>query len=199
MGLAQQIGPALGCPSALNPICQGEMAGQNVFNLYPQANVGSDLANSNTFLSAPVIRNSQNYYTAKVDQHFSATDTVSAHYSLVDENLFSPFDPVNAFTALPGYGSFTLNHGQNAGVEWTRVFQSKLLNEFRLGFIRMRATVLQQNHGTDIAAQLGFPDVLTNPVDLGSPNINPVGFDGIGEPITIRKTVMTLLSNSPTT
>jgi len=176
--LAQQI---FGCGTPFGlPSCQ---VGQNVFNLYPQANVGSHLTSSTTFLSAPVIRKSENYYTAKVDQHFSATDTVSAHYSLVDENIFSPFDPVNAFSSLPGYGSYTLNHGQNAGLEWTRVFHSRLLNELRLGFIRMRATVLQQNHGNDIAAQLGFPDVLTNPVDLGSPNINVLNFDGIGEPV----------------
>jgi len=173
--LAQQF---FGCP--LNPSCQ---VGQNVFALYPAANVGSDLANSNTFLSAPVIRESENLYSAKVDEHFSATDTVSAHYSLTDGDTFNPFDPVNAFSALPGYGSYTLNHGQNAGLEWTRVFHSKLLNELRLGFIRMRATILQQNHGNDIAAQLGFPDVLTNPVDLGAPNINFLAFDGIGEPV----------------
>jgi hypothetical protein len=174
-GLAQQF---FGCPQ--NPSCQ---VGQNVFILYPQANVGSDLPNSNRFLSAPVIRRSDNLYTAKLDQHFSATDTVSAHYSLIDQNIFSPVDPVNSFTQLPGYGSFTLNHGQNAGLEWTRVFHSKLLNEFRLGFIRMRATVLQQNHGTDFNAGLGFPDVLTNPVDLGYPNLSITGFDGIGEPV----------------
>jgi hypothetical protein len=174
-GLAQQI---FGCP--LNPSCQ---VGQNVFNLYPPANVGTDLVNSNTFLSAPVIRASENYYTAKVDHQFSATDTVSAHYSLVDGNIFNPFDPVNAFTSLPGYGSYTLNHGQNAGLEWTRVFRSTLLNELRLGFIKMRATVLQQNHGNNISAQLGFPDVLTNPVDLGAPDINVLNFDGIGDPV----------------
>lgn len=174
-GLAAQF---FGCP--LNPMCT---PGTNVFNLYPAANVGSDLANSNTFLAAPVIRQSQNYYSAKLDQHFSATDTVSAHYSLVDNNLFSPFDPVNAFTALPGYGSFTLGHGQNAGLEWTRVFHSRLLNEFRLGFNRMRFTVLQQNHGTDFNAALGYPDVLTNPVDLGYPDLSITGFDGIGEPV----------------
>ena len=43
--------------------------------------------------------------------------------------------------------------------------------------------MLQQNHGNDIGAQLGFPDVLTNPVDLGVPDINLFGFDGIGEPV----------------
>ncbi|HKI00236.1 MAG TPA: TonB-dependent receptor [Candidatus Sulfotelmatobacter sp.] len=156
-----------------------------ILGLYPLANVGAatNLPSSNTFRSAPVIRRSDNLYTAKLDQHFSATDTVSAHYSLVDENIFSPFDPVNAFTSLPGFGSFTLNHGQNAGLEWTRVFHSKLLNEFRLGFNRMRATVLQQNHGTDFNAALGYPDVLTNPVDLGYPDLSITGFDGIGEPV----------------
>ena len=151
--------------------------------LYPAANVGSDLVDSNTFLSAPVIRRSDNYYTAKLDHHFSSTDTVSAHYSLIDQDIFSPFDPVNAFTSLPGYGSYTLNHGQNAGIEWTRVFRSTILNEFRLGFIRMRATVLQQNHGIDVAPALGYPDVLTNPVDLGYPDLNVLNFDGIGEPV----------------
>ena len=184
-GLAQQVALGLGCPSPNNPLCQGQTAGQNVFNLYPAANVGAsaDLPTSNTFVSAPAIRNSENLYSAKLDQHFSATDTVSAHYSLTHGDDFNPFDPVNAFTALPSYGSYTLNHRQNAGLEWTRVFHSKLLNELRLGFTRMRGTVLQQNHGINIAAQLGFPDVLTSPQDLGAPNINVVGFDGIGEPI----------------
>ena len=169
-----------GCPNSGDPSCP---AGQNVRNLYPEANVGTDLANSNTYVSAPVIRGTNNLYSAKLDHHFTSMDTVSAHYSLIDSNTFNPFDPVNAFTALPGYGSFTLNHGQNAGLEWTRVFRSRLLNELRLGFIRMRSTVLQQNHGTDFNTALGFPPVLTSPVNLGYPDVQIQGFDGIGEPV----------------
>ena len=84
-----------------------------------------------------------------------------------------------------------MNLGQNAGVNWTRVIRSTMVNEFRLAYNRMGATVLQQNHGDNIEAQLGFPDVLTNPVDLGAPNINlsgnlngsQISFDGIGEPV----------------
>ena len=174
-GLADEL---FGCP--FNPSCQ---VGQNVFNLYPAANVGSNLANSDVFQSAPVIRESQSLGSIKVDEHASPADTVSLHYSFLKDNIFNPFDLVNAFTSLPGYGSFTANHGQNAGLEWTRVFRSSIVNEFRLGFIRMGANVLQQNHGDDIGAQLGFPDVLTNPVDLGAPNINLISFDGIGEPV----------------
>ncbi len=174
-GLAQML---FGCPE--NPACQ---IGQNVAALYPPANVGADPANSNLYLSAPTIRNSVNLISVKLDEQASQGDTISLHYSLADENRFNPFDPVNSFTALPGYGSFTHNHGQNAGLNWMHVFRPSLINELRLGFVRMRTAVLQENHGTDIAARLGFPDVSTNPVDLGAPNINLIGFDGIGAPI----------------
>ena len=166
-------------------------AGQAVYGLYPAANVGTDLTDSNTYLSAPVIDGSLNLISAKVDEQASPADRVSVHYSVTDEYLFDPFDPVNGFTSIPGYGSYTMNLGQNAGVDWTRVFRSSLVNEFRLGYNRMGSTVLQQSHGDNIEEQLGFPDILSNPIDLGAPNINlsgnlngnEISFDGIGEPI----------------
>ena len=166
-------------------------AGQAVAALYPAANVGSDLTDSNTYLSAPVIDESLNLISVKVDEQANPADRISFHYSLTDESIFDPFDPVNQFTSLPGYGSSTAMFGQNAGVNWTRVFRSSLVNEFRLGFTRLGDTVLQQNHGDNIESQLGFPDVLTNPIDLGAPNINlggnlsggQISYDGIGDPI----------------
>ena len=158
-------------------------AGQAIFNLYPAANVGSDLANSNTYVSSPVIRNVENMGLVKVDHHAGPHDTLSAHWAIFDQNRFNPYDPVNSFTNLPGYGSDTLNDGQNGGLSWTHVFNSAAINELRLGFNRMRAGALQQSSGQNLSAQLGFPDVLTNPVDLGYPEVNILGFDGIGEPL----------------
>jgi hypothetical protein len=175
--------PAPAPPATTNPCLNGVMTGQSVEGLYPAANVGSDLTNSIRFLSAPVIDESLNLITAKVDEQAGPADHLSFHYSLTDGNTFSPFDPVNAFTSLPGYGSYTMNFGQNAGVNWTRVFRSSIVNEFRLGFTRMGATVLQQNHGDNIESQLGFPVDLTNSVDLGAPNISLQGLDGIGGPV----------------
>ena len=158
-------------------------AGLAILNLYPAANVGADLLNSNTFVSSPVIRNSENLTSIKVDHHATDGDVISMHYSIFDENRFNPFDPVNSFTSLPGYGSNTLNDGQNAGLSWTHVITSSATNELRLGFNRMRAGILQQHSGQDISSQLGFPDVLTNSVDLGYPNVSLPPFDGIGEPV----------------
>ena len=126
-------------------------------NLYPAANTGADLTTPNTFTSSPVIRNTEHLGLAKVDHHFSNDDTLAIHYSIFDEDRFNPFDPVNSFTNLPGYGSSTLNTGQNAGLAWTHVFTRAAVNEFRFGFNRLRAGVFQEHSGTNISAQLGFP------------------------------------------
>ncbi len=192
----------LPCPAPTGPCQNGLVSGQNIENLYQtrySANVGSDLTTSNTFLSAPVTDESLNLVTVKVDEQVNPADHLSFHYSLTDGNTFNPFDPVNAFTSLPGFGSHSLEFGQNAGVNWTRVFRSSIVNEFRLGFTRIGASELQQDHGVDVETQLGFPDNLTNPLDLGAPNINlsanlssaqcgnpngcSINFDGIGDPI----------------
>ena len=168
---------ALVPPSLINP------AGLAVFNLYPAANYGPDLANSSLFVSAPAIRNTEHLGLLKLDHYFNPKDSISAHYSVFDENRYNPFDPLNSFTNLPGFGTYTLNNGQNAGLSWTRIITTSTVNEYRMGVNRMRGAVIQQDSGINYNEKLGFPTVLTNSVDLGYPNISQLGFDGFGEPI----------------
>lgn len=163
------------------PAASRNAAGVNALNLYPAANVGPDLTGSNTFVAAPVIRNTEYQVMGKLDYQAGAKNTVSGHYALFNENLFNPYDPVSFFTNLPGYGSFDLNRGQNVGLNWTHIFSSRLINEARAGFNRLREGIFQQHFGTDKNKTLLFPDVLTNPLDLGFPNVSLAGFDGIGE------------------
>ncbi len=159
-------------------------AGMAALNLIPAANVAvPDLGDSNTYVSAPVIQNTVNLLTVKLDRQAGSDNTFSGHYSLFNENNFNPFDPVNAFTNLPGYGATAKNRGQNAGFTWTHVFNSHWINEARLGFNRLHAADFQQDSGVNIGQQLGFPTTFSNPVDWGYPNINLYGYDGIGEPV----------------
>jgi hypothetical protein len=158
-------------------------SGEAIFDLIPAANVGPDLTSSPIYVASPVISNAVDLLMVKVDQTVGPNNTFSGHYSLFNENRFNPFDPVNAFTSLPGYGSSTFNRGQNIGFNWTHVLSPRWVNEFRLGFNRLRAQILQQSAGINMSQQLGFPTVLTRPVDLGYPNVSLLAFDGIGEPI----------------
>jgi hypothetical protein len=159
-------------------------AGMAALKLLPPANVAlPNLGESTTYVSAPVIQDTVDLMSVKLDRQAGSNNTFSGHYSLYNVNTFNPFDPVNAFTSLPGYGSYDIDRGQNVGFTWTHVFTSRWINEARLGFNRLRAAAYQQDYGTNEAEKLGFPTVSTNPLDWGYPNVNLYGFDGIGNPV----------------
>lgn len=165
------------------PPAQRNPAGENVFNLYPAANVGTDLTTSNQFVATPVIRHMVDQLTLKLDYQVSGKDRISGHYALFDEDRFNPFAPTGgAFTDLPGYGSIVPNTGQNIGINWLHIASPTLLNEARVGFNRFRGGIFQENIGVNKNEELGFPTVLSAPVDLGFPLVGVAGFSGIGEP-----------------
>jgi Carboxypeptidase regulatory-like domain/TonB dependent receptor len=162
-------------PDDLNP------AGVAALNLYPAANVGSDLANSTLFVAAPVIRSTTHLGTIKVDHQLSSRDSLSAHYGISDLARYNPFDFGFSVSNLPGYGDNALYRGQNAGVNWVRGFSPRVTNEFRVGFNHDRLGLFQQNQGIDRNGQLGFPSP-ANPQDFGFPILQVAGYENIGEP-----------------
>jgi outer membrane receptor protein involved in Fe transport len=172
-----QIAAALAAVSA----AQRNTAGVNILNLYPAANVGTDLQTSNLFVASPVIKNREQEFVVKVDHHINDKNTLSGHFALSYGNRFSPYDLLAPFTNLPGYGTTVITQGQNGGGTWTHVFNTRLVNELRVGYNKERG-FFSQTDKTDHNKALGFPDVLTKPVDLGFPNVSIAGFDGIGQP-----------------
>ncbi len=162
------------------PAAQRNAAGLNIFNLYPAANVGN-LSTSNTFESAPNIEEKLPLISLKIDSVLSSQDNLSSHYALSWGHRVNPFDPLSPYTQLPGYGTTVLTHGQNGGASWNRIFNPRILNEFRAGFNGEHG-IFDQTDKTDHNTPLGFPNVLTAPIDLGFPNVAVAGFDGIGQP-----------------
>ncbi len=174
---------------ALADVPNPDPAGFAVFNLLPAANAittpGTDLTTSNSFVSSPISRNKLYQVIGKVDHRINETNTLSGEYAIFNEHRFNPFDPLAAFTNLPGNGSFTLNRGQIVRIEETHTFNARLLNDLRFGFNRSRGGIFQQHNGTNVNQQLGFPTVLPSTVDLGVPAVAIVGFDGVGEPTNL--------------
>jgi hypothetical protein len=159
---------------------QRSVPGMNIFNLYPDSNVG-DPETSNRYLSAPVIKQRVPAFVGKLDHVLGPNDNLSAHYALSWGHKENPFDPLAPYTQLPGYGTTVITNGQNGGVSWNHVFNTRTLNEFRGGF-NGEEGVFTQTDKTDYNTLLGFPTVLTDPIDLGYPNVSVAGFDGIGQP-----------------
>jgi hypothetical protein len=162
------------------PADQRNPAGLNIFNLYPAANVG-DPNTSNTFLSAPTIKQRLPSFVGRIEHVLGSGDNLSGHYAASLGKRENPFDPLSPYTQLPGYGTTVITNGQNGGVSWNRIVNSRILNEFRAGF-NGEEGIFTQTDKTDHNTRLGFPTVLTAPIDLGFPNVSVAGFDGIGQP-----------------
>ena len=162
------------------PADQRNPAGVNIFNLYPAANVG-DANTSNTFLSSPTIKQRMPSMVGTINQVLGSSDNLSGHYALSMGKRENPFDPLAPYTQLPGYGTTVITNGQNGGISWNHIFNASIVNEFRAGFNGEEGTFTQADK-TDHNTRLGFPTVLTDPIDLGFPNVAVAGFDGIGQP-----------------
>jgi hypothetical protein len=158
-------------------------AGVAALQLYPAANVGSNLATSTTYVAAPDLRTTTYVGSAKLDHQLSSRDFLSGHYAASNQNTFNPYDPGFSVTNLPGYGTNVFYRGQNVGTQWLRVINPQAANSFRFGFNRDHLAFSQQNQGINRSAQLGFPGP-TDPADLGYPYIQVTGFDSLGEPDT---------------
>ncbi len=167
--------------SALAAVPNPNAAGLNILKLYPAANVGSNLATSNTFVSSPVTSLTTPYGVAKIDQQLGKNDTISGHYVVSWGEFSNAFDPLSSYTNLPGYGTTWLNGGQNAGITWNHIFNSRTVNEVRAGFNGEHGRFEQTLMSNENQA-LGFPTVLSKPVDLGFPNVSLSNFSGIGQP-----------------
>ena len=165
------------------PGAQQNPAGVNLLNLYPAANVGTDLTTSNRFVAAPTMQKDVDLYTVKLNHTLSDQDALSGHFVLTQTNSYEPYDPFFAFTNLPGFGVFAGGRGQNGSVNWIRQISPEMVNEARLGFNRLSAARDQQSQGTQSGTSLGFPQIVPDSSAQGYPAVVLPGFDSIGEPI----------------
>jgi hypothetical protein len=171
--------------SLINP------AGLNTLNLFPAANVGSNLQTSTTFVSSPTSSLDTPYYVGKVDRRLGDKDTINGHYVASWYTTHNAFDPISPYTSLPGYGTEILQHGQNSGISWTHIFSPKLVNQFNSGY-NGEDGEWRLADNTNANCTLGFPDVAASvpgaprspcgsSIMTGSPNISVSGFAGIGD------------------
>ena len=162
-------------------------AGEAAFNLYPAANGGSDLTTSNTFVSSPVLRVETDQFIVRIDHQAGPNDNLSGHYAIddVDENIPFGLAVLGGIGNLPGFGNIDSNRSQNLGISWTHIATPRVVNEFRFGFNRFGSLTSHANAGVNGNQQLGFPEVLTDPRDLGFPEINVAGFERLGDPVLL--------------
>ena len=173
------IDPTTGSPFPNNqiPSYYLDPTGLAIAALYPAPN--RNVTNQN-YVSSPDGRVRDDQFDLRLDHSLSPSSQLTFRYSFADNSLFEPFTGPS-FPLVPGYGDNVPSRDQNAMIAETHVFTPALLNEIRLGFDRVSLGVYQQDSGQNVNAQVGLPEVSTNPRDYGLSSISVTGFSPLGD------------------
>ena len=124
--------------------------------------------------SVPTLQNgSQNFYTARLDQKFSAKDNFAGTF-LLDKTSLSQPDPLN------NEHFESRNSRPFVSLEETHIFSSALVNSLRFGFSRNSAATSTADPINPLVAQTSLGSVPGRPAaEISVPGIFPF-FGGLG-------------------
>ncbi|HEU4769316.1 MAG TPA: TonB-dependent receptor, partial [Pyrinomonadaceae bacterium] len=149
--------------------------GRAIAALYPLPNRNVPFQN---FVSSPTLRDDNDSFDVRVDNHLTNTAQLAFRYSFGDRDLFEPFTGPS-FSAVPGFGDFVKRRSQNAMVAFTWVATPNLVNETRGAFSRVASSVTQE--GSVLNSEVGLPTISPRERDLGLSFITITGFSPLGD------------------
>jgi hypothetical protein len=153
----------------INPV------GRAIANLYPLPNRNVPFQN---FVSSPILRDDNDSFDARVDHHLNSRAELVFRYSFGDRDLFEPFTGPS-FSAVPGFGDTVKRRSQNGMGALTLVLTPNLINESRVAFSRVAASVTQE--ASVLNSQVGLPAISPRERDLGLSFITITGFSPLGD------------------
>jgi hypothetical protein len=171
------INPATGMPfdNGIIPDFFINPVGRAIAALYPLPNRNVPFQN---FVSSPVLRDDNDSFDARVDHRLNERADLTFRYSFGDRNLFEPFTGP-AFSLLPGFGDTVNRRSQNGMVALTLVLTPNLVNETRIAFNRVAASVTQE--ASTLNSDVGLPTISPRARDLGLTFITLTGFSPLGD------------------
>ena len=153
----------------INPV------GRAIAALYPLPNRNEPFQN---FVSSPVQRDDNDSFDVRVDHRLTDKADLTFRYSFGDRDLFEPFTGPS-FSLVPGFGDIVKRRSQNAMGSLTLVPTPNLVNETRVAFSRVAASVTQE--ASVLNSEVGLPAVSPRERDLGLSFITLTGFSPLGD------------------
>ena len=149
--------------------------GRAIAALYPLPNRNEPFRN---FVSSPTQSDDNDSFDVRVDHRLSDRADLTFRYSFGDRNLFEPFTGPT-LSLVPGFGDSVKRRSQNAMGALTLVLTPNLVNETRVAFSRVAASVTQE--ASTLNSDLGLPTISPNPRDLGLSFITVTGLSPLGD------------------
>jgi hypothetical protein len=120
----------------------------------------------------------------RLDRKLATSDQLFARFSTFDADDRQPFGTSSLQeTLVPGFGRDVRTRARNVGVSHTHVFGARVMNELRMGWLRITGGQVSANRGVDFAGQVGLQGVTRDPRDVGFPQISTAGlYSTMGDP-----------------
>jgi hypothetical protein len=133
-----------------------EAAGLAMIHLYPQSNA-SNAGSGYNFTNVPVRSLNEGKFDVRLDHNFSNKDSVFARFSYDQATSFVPggspgYAEAAAFASTQGI----TNHGRNAVISETHIFNDRNINQFTAGFNRIFNIILSYGNGSCEAQKIGL-------------------------------------------
>ena len=153
----------------INPV------GRAIAALYPLPNRNVPFQN---FVSSPTQRDNNDSFDARLDHRLTHKIDLTFRYSFGNRDLFEPFTGPS-FSLVPGFGDTVQRRSQNAMTALTLALTPNLVNETRVAFSRVAASVTQQASVAN--SDVGLPTISPRARDLGLSFITVTGFSPLGD------------------
>ena len=206
---AQRAGDFAGVPIALAdpftgqpfpgnriPADRIDAAGARVAALFPDPN---RLGPGPNFSASPEGERDRVQVAGKLDRTFRDRHHLTARYTVTADDEATPY--LARGRNLPGFGTSILDVGQNAAAGLSQTFGSRVFNELRVGWNRLRRENIALSRGHDAFAELGIRGPAMDDVDRGYPAFTLAGYEQLGDdpnlPV-VRRTHMIHVSDAVT-
>ena len=149
--------------------------GRTIAALYPLPNRDVPFQN---FVSSPTLRDDNDSFDVRVDHSLTDRADLTFRYSFGERDLFEPFTGAN-FSLVPGFGDSVKRRSQNGMAALTLVLTPNLVNESRVAFSRVAASVTQE--ASVLNSEVGLPTISPRARDAGLSFITLTGFSPLGD------------------
>jgi len=169
------------------PSTQFDPVMQRYLPLYPLPN-RPGLANN--YIFNPKYTDNNDQGDIKLDHNFSERDSIMFRYSRGDREFIVPLNvpntPFNGYFAANEFLPQVINN-RGAVLSQTHTFSPRVINEARIGFNRLYATVTPRSQGKNLATDFGVRGVPDDAQSNGLTVVGITGFSSLGDSFDTRR------------
>ncbi|HEY2932905.1 MAG TPA: TonB-dependent receptor [Acidobacteriota bacterium] len=135
---------------------------------------------ANNYLISPIEPNRTDQGDIRIDHKISDQDTIFGRFSMSNQDLTPPARIPPPLAAAQFSSGDWVNNTRSVVISETHTFSPRVINEFRIGYTRLRSERLQFNSDENLSAQIGLPGIPFSAGNGGLPRFDVSGVTSFG-------------------